>query len=514
MKEVEESCKPYGGIERNRFSVQSQAKICIPGDVLLRYELERKHFERPAYRQTEFTTFLKELKLRLRTIMEQHLEEKQLPNLVDGYPKCVEEEEQGYLECHLLAIPTASLVRPSSLYIPPVKQPRKRNRGAEPTLKQGGEPVINAQLRHNNAVKAQQAAEDSSPSLDNRTDENGIGRGDDCNNPEALQSILSTGEVETVLEKARDMDELVDWYRQKGQPGRDPVRLSVVVHRRPMFVKGMYTKSRRDVSQTPFFVPHDDRKGMKKLGVTSVEEQITGPLATACGGISTTNNIGLTGGMVYGYVKFHGSGREDMNVRMLLPPQPRPTNVGGRPFVCEVVDALELPTPQVLQSFVQTINQTPVAATDERNYYGDNEMGVGVSGCLDFTPQSSYSTLQSDTEDKVKYYGCLCWSKEPIVSDEALQSRLGDALCPIQLQQRTPMRVVHRRVNTVRERAVLSLRATRIDAHHFRLNMSTEAGTYVKEFVHGDLGRTCPSVGTLLGCRVDILELDCEGIKL
>ena len=34
----------------------------------------------------------------------------------------------------------------------------------------------------------------------------------------------------------------------------------------------------------------------------------------------------------------------------------------------------------------------------------------------------------------------------------------------------------------------------------------------MKEFVHGDCGRTQPNIGTLLGCKTDILELDCEGI--
>lgn len=35
----------------------------------------------------------------------------------------------------------------------------------------------------------------------------------------------------------------------------------------------------------------------------------------------------------------------------------------------------------------------------------------------------------------------------------------------------------------------------------------------VKEFVHGDLGRTIPSVASILGGKTDILELDCEGIQ-
>ena len=48
----------------------------------------------------------------------------------------------------------------------------------------------------------------------------------------------------------------------------------------------------------------------------------------------------------------------------------------------------------------------------------------------------------------------------------------------------------------------------------FQLHLQTQAGTYIKEFVHGDLGRTEPSVGTLLGGTFDILALDVESIEL
>ena len=34
----------------------------------------------------------------------------------------------------------------------------------------------------------------------------------------------------------------------------------------------------------------------------------------------------------------------------------------------------------------------------------------------------------------------------------------------------------------------------------------------MKEFVHGDLGRTVPNVGSILGCRADILQLDVLGL--
>lgn len=38
-------------------------------------------------------------------------------------------------------------------------------------------------------------------------------------------------------------------------------------------------------------------------------------------------------------------------------------------------------------------------------------------------------------------------------------------------------------------------------------------GTYIKEFVHGDLGRTVPSIGSLLNCRADILQLDVTDVE-
>ena len=41
-------------------------------------------------------------------------------------------------------------------------------------------------------------------------------------------------------------------------------------------------------------------------------------------------------------------------------------------------------------------------------------------------------------------------------------------------------------------------------------SVRAQAGTYIKEFVHGDEGRTVPNLGSLLGCQepAQILELD------
>lgn len=47
--------------------------------------------------------------------------------------------------------------------------------------------------------------------------------------------------------------------------------------------------------------------------------------------------------------------------------------------------------------------------------------------------------------------------------------------------------------------------------------METQAGAYIKEFVHGDFGRTNPCVGEILEVgadKVEILELDVERVEL
>lgn len=83
--------------------------------------------------------------------------------------------------------------------------------------------------------------------------------------------------------------------------------------------------------------------------------------------------------------------------------------------------------------------------------------------------------------------------------------------CPIVLQQKTPIRVLHRRSLATRERSIFRLevsKAETTDPKAFVLNMATQAGTYVKEFVHGDFGRTTPSLRDLLDADVDILALD------
>ena len=51
----------------------------------------------------------------------------------------------------------------------------------------------------------------------------------------------------------------------------------------------------------------------------------------------------------------------------------------------------------------------------------------------------------------------------------------------------------------------LNVIADPTDDHLFNLEITTESGTYIKEFVHSDFGRTSPSLQELLGTgKLDI----------
>jgi tRNA U54 and U55 pseudouridine synthase Pus10 len=481
VERLRQACDPYGGVKGNRFVTQAP-NILLPGDVSLRYRIASM-----GRNGAPFSKFQSSLKDHLRNVIADYVEDNQKSiNSFAEYPDCIAKEEQGFLAAHLLVAPVKDISRPPIPFIiKPKQNNRKRFRGNDPTEKQGGHPIVNKQQRL-------------------------IRDGYD---------FWTLSEVEMSWSKASKevKQSLAMWFNNldKDKPGS---QLHVIVCRQPLYVRALYTKARRDVSQTPFYVPDKDEQGktvMKRLGVTSVEEQIVPSILKSIGGVSKLNNNADIDDIVYGMVKFHASGREDMNVRMTLPPD-LTDNVGGRPFVLEIIDALRLPTVNQLRAVVSEINHTgpddptEIVSSDGRTY-GRNPFGVGISSCLRFVPGNSFRTLQSDTEEKVKYYGCDCWSEARIPSSDYLNERL--AVCPIVLRQRTPVRVLHRRPNFARTRHILSLKATKVDEHNFRLNISTDAGTYVKEFVHGDLGRTVPSVSSLLGCKTDIPVLDCEGIQ-
>ena len=114
--------------------------------------------------------------------------------------------------------------------------------------------------------------------------------------------------------------------------------------------------------------------------------------------------------------------------------------------------------------------------------------------------------LKKGEEEKSKTYSCIIWtSKANCYLNTGDGGEVGklDSMTPVKITQRTPIRVLQRRALMDRVRQVTRMKTIPIDEHHFKLELDTEAGTYIKEFVHGDFGRTRPSVGTLLGAEVE-----------
>lgn len=83
------------------------------------------------------------------------------------------------------------------------------------------------------------------------------------------------------------------------------------------------------------------------------------------------------------------------------------------------------------------------------------------------------------------------------------------------VEQQTPIRVLHRRTRMTRPKTIHSMRCEWLNPHYFHIEMVAQAGTYIKEFVHGDMGRTNPSLAALVGAaHADILQLDVTEVFL
>jgi len=68
----------------------------------------------------------------------------------------------------------------------------------------------------------------------------------------------------------------------------------------------------------------------------------------------------------------------------------------------------------------------------------------------------------------------------------------------------TPLRVLHRRTLMVRDKIIHKVNVIPINHNYALVFILASAGTYIKEFIHGDLERTLPNLGSYMG-KTDIL---------
>ena len=78
--------------------------------------------------------------------------------------------------------------------------------------------------------------------------------------------------------------------------------------------------------------------------------------------------------------------------------------------------------------------------------------------------------------------------------------------------QKTPKRVAHRRADLVRHRKVKSIEVIDVKGNHATVVIKAEAGTYIKELISSDDGRTNPSITGLLGFKALCTKLDVSEI--
>jgi tRNA pseudouridine synthase 10 len=257
------------------------------------------------------------------------------------------------------------------------------------------------------------------------------------------------------------------------EPGPGERRSAHALPRKPkvrLFLEGRYRKLVRDLPQTVHYCPackgrrggctHCEGRG--KLSRDSVQELIARqvlPRFKAREG------------------KFHGAGREDVDVRMLG---------SGRPFVYEVVSPKN---PEVdVDELVQLLNEMH-------------------AGRIEISPlrrveRRRVAALKEASFAKV--YAAKVRSPEPVPAE-----RLGALVgARVEVRQRTPERVAHRRADLVRVRQVTIRSIDAVADGSFRVELRCDHGTYVKEWISGDGGRTEQSLAALLGIACVCEELD------
>ncbi|MCQ2086311.1 MAG: tRNA pseudouridine(54/55) synthase Pus10 [archaeon] len=248
---------------------------------------------------------------------------------------------------------------------------------------------------------------------------------------------------------------------------------SVTLDIAPIFIHGYYNKLSREIPQTiwPCRICHGKGcgrcHGTGKMYQTSVQEEI--------------GNIALR--MFNGENHFfHGMGREDIDALCLGK---------GRPFV------LEISNPRIREI---DLNDLEIQA---------NTSKVAQFHCLQFVDKDTVRKVKMATPTKVYKLRVRANSK---VNKEAIDEAIS-SLSNVCVSQRTPKRVEHRRADLVRSKMIHWIEVGKVEDCTFDIALEAESGTYVKEFISGDGGRTKPNFSDALGVQCTVEALDVVAIN-
>jgi tRNA pseudouridine synthase 10 len=254
----------------------------------------------------------------------------------------------------------------------------------------------------------------------------------------------------------------------------DLVNDEVKLKSNPLFILGRYRKLVRGIPQSKWFCRECRGKGCERCGFTgkmyqeSVEEFISPPVLVAAQGVDS---------------KFHGAGREDIDARMLG---------NGRPF------ALEISEPKK-----RTLDFINLKSVIDQNAQGKVE--VEFEG---LTTRTKVRELKTQSSRIAKGYRAVVALESGDDIDEDILYSAASELSDTVIQQRTPIRVSHRRADKVRPRKVVSFEIESITPEYVTIHVICEGGLYVKELINGDDGRTEPNFADLIGTPAAVKYLD------
>jgi len=249
----------------------------------------------------------------------------------------------------------------------------------------------------------------------------------------------------------------------------DLVKDKINIQINPIFIEGRYRKLIRGIPQTKWPCRKCRGKGCPNCNYTgkmypeSVEELVSAVPLELARGIDS---------------KFHGAGREDIDVKMLG---------NGRPFV------LEIKEPRIRNLDLEVLEKKI------------NEYARGKVEVLDLkmTERKRKAMIKNSSTDTYKVYKAIVETEDEIKEEEL--NRLS-ALSAI--NQRTPIRVSHRRADKIRKRNVRQISTKIINPSKFEMIIECEGGLYIKELISSDEGRTNPSVSEILGKKALCVQLD------
>ncbi len=243
---------------------------------------------------------------------------------------------------------------------------------------------------------------------------------------------------------------------------------TVEVEISPLFVYGRYRKLSREIPQTQWNCKDCWGRGCIKCGFTgkmyetSVEEIIGEPLLDVVLGDDFT---------------LHGMGREDIDAKMLG---------NGRPFVMEIKNPVKRDID--FDSLQKEVSKDGRVEIDK----------------LRLTDRKKVREIKAAGVDK-------SYRVEIRIEGEIERGKFKkgiESLKGTELSQRTPSRVSHRRSDKVRKRKVYDISLENFDDNEAVITLTCQAGTYVKEFINGDQGRTQPNLAEVLGKECTVKKLD------